>query len=253
MPNRKIEWIVIHYTAGTISKGGSALNSANGAKSGGLNTSAEFYVDDTSVVQYIQDIKNRYSWSVGGAKWDKKYTSLSGVYYGKCTNQNSINIEICSNKTNKKSLDAEDPDWYFTESELKLAAALVRKLMKEYNININHVIMHHHVTGKLCPQMWCLNENKLSQWEDFLTLVNGQKVNPVIVENNKTTEKVVNTSYVVTVTAAALNVRSGPSVEYKVNTVIKDKGKYTIIEEKNGWGKLKSGAGWINLKYTIRN
>ena len=253
LPNRKIEWIVIHYTAGTISKGGSALNSANGAKSGGLNTSAEFYVDDTSVVQYIQDIKNRYSWSVGGAKWDKKYTSLSGVYYGKCTNQNSINIEICSNKTNKKSLDAEDPDWYFTESELKLAAALVRKLMKEYNININHVIMHHHVTGKLCPQMWCLNENKLSQWEDFLTLVNGQKVNPVIVENNKTTEKVVNTSYVVTVTAAALNVRSGPSVEYKVNTVIKDKGKYTIIEEKNGWGKLKSGAGWINLKYTIRN
>ncbi len=24
---------------------------------------------------------------------------------------------------------------------------------------------------------------------------------------------------------------------------------YTIVEVKNGWGKLKSGAGWINLKY----
>ena len=24
---------------------------------------------------------------------------------------------------------------------------------------------------------------------------------------------------------------------------------YTIIDEKNGWGKLKSGAGWINLDY----
>lgn len=26
--------------------------------------------------------------------------------------------------------------------------------------------------------------------------------------------------------------------------------KYTIVEEKNGWGRLKSGAGWISLSYT---
>lgn len=32
----------------------------------------------------------------------------------------------------------------------------------------------------------------------------------------------------------------------------KDAGVYTIVEEKNGWGKLKSGEGWINLKYTRR-
>ena len=25
---------------------------------------------------------------------------------------------------------------------------------------------------------------------------------------------------------------------------------YTIVGEKNGWGKLKSGAGWISLQYT---
>ena len=30
------------------------------------------------------------------------------------------------------------------------------------------------------------------------------------------------------------------------------KKKYTIVEEKNGWGKLKSGAGWISLAYTKR-
>ena len=23
-----------------------------------------------------------------------------------------------------------------------------------------------------------------------------------------------------------------------------------LLEERNGWGKLKSGAGWINLNYT---
>lgn len=27
---------------------------------------------------------------------------------------------------------------------------------------------------------------------------------------------------------------------------------YTIVAENNGWGKLKSGAGWINLSYTKR-
>ena len=27
---------------------------------------------------------------------------------------------------------------------------------------------------------------------------------------------------------------------------------YTIVDEKDGWGKLKSGAGWISLKYTTK-
>ena len=29
-----------------------------------------------------------------------------------------------------------------------------------------------------------------------------------------------------------------------------DPNKYTIVEERNGWGKLKSGIGWVYLKYT---
>ena len=60
------------------------------------------------------------------------------------------------------------------------------------------------------------------------------------------------TSYKVRVTASALNVRDGAGTGYKINTVIRDKGVYTIIDEKNGWGKLKSGAGWISLAYTKR-
>ena len=35
-----------------------------------------------------------------------------------------------------------------------------------------------------------------------------------------------------------------------IRTSLKAKDAYTIIEEKDGWGKLKSGAGWINLAYT---
>lgn len=56
--------------------------------------------------------------------------------------------------------------------------------------------------------------------------------------------------YTVRVTANVLNVRSGPGARYKVTTSIKKNEVYTIVEEKNGWGKLKSGAGWISLKYT---
>lgn len=56
-------------------------------------------------------------------------------------------------------------------------------------------------------------------------------------------------SYTAKVTANVLNVRSGPGTGYKVVTAVKKNEVYTIVEEKNGFGKLKSGAGWISLKY----
>lgn len=57
-------------------------------------------------------------------------------------------------------------------------------------------------------------------------------------------------AYKVKITADVLNVRAGAGTNYKVATTVKKNGVYTIVEEKNGWGKLKSGAGWISLKYT---
>lgn len=57
-------------------------------------------------------------------------------------------------------------------------------------------------------------------------------------------------SYTVKVTADVLNVRAGAGTNYKVNTQVKKGEIYTIVEERDGWGKLKSGAGWISLKYT---
>lgn len=56
--------------------------------------------------------------------------------------------------------------------------------------------------------------------------------------------------YLVKVTASVLNVRDGAGTSYKVNTAIKKDEIYTIVEEKNGWGLLKSQAGWISLDYT---
>lgn len=98
--------------------------------------------------------------------------------YGKCTNKNSIGIEICSNSTTKKVGKANDDTWFFTEKELNLAVELVNELMKEYDIDYDHVIRHYDVTGKLCPGIvgwnedsgnvdyWCLFKGKLSDKKD---------------------------------------------------------------------------------------
>ena len=59
-------------------------------------------------------------------------------------------------------------------------------------------------------------------------------------------------SYKVKIKADVLNVRSGAGANYPVVTTVKKNQVYTIIETKNGWGKLKSGAGFICLDYTTR-
>lgn len=56
--------------------------------------------------------------------------------------------------------------------------------------------------------------------------------------------------YVVIVDTDVLNVRTGPGVSYPIATTVKKGQAFTIVEVKNGWGKLKSGAGWISLEYT---
>ncbi len=58
--------------------------------------------------------------------------------------------------------------------------------------------------------------------------------------------------YLVRVATDVLNVRSGPSTKYPIRTEVKRNQVYTIVAEDNGWGRLKSGAGWICLAYTIR-
>lgn len=59
-------------------------------------------------------------------------------------------------------------------------------------------------------------------------------------------------TYIVRVTASTLNVRSEPDINSSIQKQIKQNELYTIIEEKDGWGKLKSGAGWIHLDYVKR-
>lgn len=58
------------------------------------------------------------------------------------------------------------------------------------------------------------------------------------------------TPYLVSITTSVLNVRKGPGTSYAITTTVRKGGVYTIVDEQDGWGKLKSGAGWIKLSYT---
>ena len=58
--------------------------------------------------------------------------------------------------------------------------------------------------------------------------------------------------FIVQITASSLNVRKGPGTSYAVAQTVSKGQSFTIVQQQGGWGKLKSGAGWISLKYTAR-
>ncbi len=63
-------------------------------------------------------------------------------------------------------------------------------------------------------------------------------------------------SFQVRVDSTCLNIRKGPGTNYARTGDFTGKGVFTIVDVKQGegakygWGKLKSGAGWISLDYT---
>ena len=58
--------------------------------------------------------------------------------------------------------------------------------------------------------------------------------------------------FLVRVSTNMLPIRTGPAKDYTKTGKMTGIGVFTIVEEKNGWGRLKSGAGWINLGLTQR-
>ena len=78
----------------------------------------------------------------------------------------------------------------------------------------------------------------------------GKPIGNYITIDIKDLKPEVKLPYLVRIIADRLNIRSGPGDEYNIVGSIKDKGIYTIIEQKNGYGRLKSKVGWISLSYT---
>ena len=146
--NADIKYIVIHYTA---NDGDTDEGNGNYFANNIVGASAHYFVDDDSITRSVPD--DYIAWAVGGSKY--KYTK-GGTFYGKCTNANSISIELCDTKKNGV--------YDFTEATIKNAADLVKLLMKKYNVPVERVIRHYDVTGKVCPKPFVDDEKA---WKEF--------------------------------------------------------------------------------------
>lgn len=226
----KIKYIVIHYTS---NDGDTDTNNGKYFRDYVVKASAHYFVDSDSITQSVKD--NVTAYSVGGNKYASCARTGGGKFYKQCTNSNSISIELCD--------DVKNGVVYPTQTTIDNALELTRHLMKKYNVPKDRVIRHFDVTGKICPAYWAGTASKNKLWlTEFWDKIDGGS--GTTITQSKT--------YLVKITANTLNVRAGAGTSYKINTTVKKNQIYTIVEEKDGWGRLKSGAGWISLKYTTK-
>ena len=158
-----IRWICFHYT-------GNSNDSAKGNASyfhrhGDGNeryAGAHFFVDQQGHV--YQTIKLGYTaWAVGGF-----VTRRDGAasLYQKCTNTNSVSIELCD-------CAKKDPS-----ADMIKAVRKVVKYIREYCPNATKICRHWDVSGKDCPaRMTGDTEAGRKRWNDFLRAIGEAKKN----------------------------------------------------------------------------
>lgn len=174
---RLLKWIVIHFTAGVHSRPGAAANVAAWFKNPSCAASADFICDDATSVQYNPDIRNRYSWAVGGSLYKN---SKGGSLYGTVTNRNSISVEVCSTSATGKVLAPNEKGWSFTDAAISQAVELTKYLMAEYGIDADHIIRHYDVTGKWCPGIigWNKESGSEAAWQKFKARLTAAAAKP---------------------------------------------------------------------------
>ncbi len=205
---------------------------------------------DGTVLQCLE--WNRRGWHAGGA-----------------ANNTHIGIEMTEPATIKYigGSNWKDLDPVKTKAHVlatyKTAVELFAKLCKDYKLDPlkDGVILSHSEGHK---RGVASNHGDVEHiWSRFGLTMNGfrndvkKAIYTVVVKSVASVSKPVQPTvkplgYLVKVTAWFLNYRTGPGVNYKKRGSIRKNQVYTIVDEKYGWGKLKSGAGWINLKYVNR-
>lgn len=155
-PYSQIEYIVIHYTAndGDTDEGNASYFSETGSNK--ASAGAHIFVDDDSATKSVP--LNRIAWAVGGSKYAG---TTGGSYYGKATNANTLNIELCDT--------IKDGQHDISTKTLENAAVITAYYCAKYDIPVTRVIRHWDVTGKNCPAYMVGNNNAL--WEHFLQRV----------------------------------------------------------------------------------
>lgn len=239
----QIKYLVKHYVGAT---GGAEAN-CKYFYSAYRGASAHYFVGhDGEIWQSVND--NDTAWHCGAKSYKHK----------ECRNSNSIGIELCVKKDGNGK-------WYYTDATKAAAVRLFAYLMEKYGIDADHVLRHYDVTGKVCGEPDVRSGNKVwSQFKkDIAEYTKGQvsdavaPANPVLPETDSKAPEADNTGftpYLIRTTCDVLRIRAGAGTKYRITGRICEnaaqKNVYTIVEEVNGWGRLKGGAGWICLSYT---
>lgn len=195
--------------------------------------------DKSGNVKCYQTLPFNYAcWGVGsGSKGSYNY------------NPAYIQFEMCEDGLTDKN---------YCKKVYDKAVSFCVYLCKKYKISVDNIVSHKEAGVKgygskhVDPTNW---------WNKHGYTMNGfrKDVKAKLKSSNASAKTDNKTSsfrpYTVKITASALNIRKGAGKNYAVTGTITNKGSYTIIEEKSGqgsakgWGKLKSGAGWIALDY----
>lgn len=227
-PTGQITKITIHHMA---TKGLSAMNCAASFHNPARKGSANYCIDDKEIVCAVPE--ERRAWTSDSQPND----------------YNAITIEV-SNSTGA-------PDWKISDASYKNLIALCVDICKRYHITPTFTgdkngtfTYHYFFVATLCPGPYIKSLTNQIIKDVKAGLGNNNNDKPSSDCNDHDKDNPAISSCLVKVTASDLNIRSGPGTKYKRVGHITDHGIYTIVEKSGNWGKLKSGAGWICLKYT---
>ena len=209
-----IRYIVIHYTG---NNGDTAKNNADYFAAGNTEeVGAHFFVDKCGEIWNSVDIE-RISWSIGGL-----YSTSNGAgsYYKKCTNANSVSIELCNcvNGTNWKQMLA--------------TRNLVLHIQKKCP-NAKSIIRHWDVNGKGCPASMTGTGNE--QWKRF---------HNYLTKRYQFKAKVVKNAAIRSSGKVTINNKAGLKRAGDIVYITKIVGNWGRLKKKSANGKYR----WISLK-----
>ena len=123
------------------------------------------------------------------------------------------------------------------------------------------LILEHGFHTNTATVKWLLKDENLERLAKAeAEFINGYfgSSKPVEPAKPANPSKPVESAFKVKVTINDLNIRTGPGTNYDKTGKFIEPGVYTIVEKKSGqgsktgWGRLKSGQGWISLDFATK-
>lgn len=278
------EFIVVHNTANDAT----AANEVKYMISNNNQVSFHFAVDDKEVVQGLPTDRNAWHAGDGGSGRGNRYGIAVEICYSKSGGARFENAEKNAAKfiaqllkergwgVDKVKKHQDFSNKYCPHRTLDKGWASFVNMVKDYLNELNKPVQStqtssisvgdkvkvkttatHYATGQSMAsfvkgstyEVTRIDENKLLL-SDIVSWVWDYDVDKVASATQSSSDN----SFLVEIICDELNIRQQADFNSKVVGTVKKGEAFTIVEEKNGLGKLKSGVGYIsmNAKYVRR-